>query len=82
MNHVSHDAARMMDRAAAAEYLTSQGYKTARATLAKLACVGGGPVFRSFGRKPLYLAADLMAWAEARTSGPRHSTSELAGVPA
>ena len=72
------DAARMMDRATAAEFLTMRGYKIARATLAKLACLGGGPVFRSFGRKPLYLAADLIAWAEGRTSGPRSSTSEAA----
>jgi len=70
----------LMDRAQAAEFLTSRGYRTARATLAKLACVGGGPPFRSYGRKPLYLAADLLGWAEARTTGPRHSTSEATSV--
>ena len=66
------------DRKNAAAFLTERGFKTAPATLAKLACLGGGPLFRSFGRKPLYLAADLLAWAEARTSGPRRSTSEAA----
>ena len=32
-------------------------------TLAKLACVGGGPCFRKAGRWPLYSPADLDAWA-------------------
>jgi hypothetical protein len=67
---------RCLDRKEAAQFLTSRGYRTAPATLAKLACLGGGPVFRSFGRKPLYLPADLLGWAEARTTAPRHSTSE------
>jgi hypothetical protein len=67
-----------LGRKEAAQFLTSHGYRTAPATLAKLACLGGGPVFRSFGRKPLYQAADLLAWAEARTTPPRHSTSERA----
>jgi len=70
--------ARHLDRKQAAQFLTDRGYRTALATLAKLACLGGGPVFRSWGRKPLYLAADLLAWAEARTNAPRHSTSEVA----
>jgi len=73
-----NEVERRLDRKQAAQFLTDRGYRTAPATLAKLACLGGGPVFRSFGRKPLYLAADPIAWAEARTSGPRRSTSEAA----
>ena len=69
--------AALMDRAQAAEFLTQKGFKTARATLAKLACVGGGPEFCSFGRKPLYHAADLLRWAESRTTKSRRSTSEM-----
>jgi len=69
--------ARHLDRKQAAQFLTDRGYRTAPATFAKLACLGGGPVFRSWGRKPLYLAADLVAWAEGRTSAPRRSTSEV-----
>jgi hypothetical protein len=65
-----------MDRRQAADFLTARGYRTAPATLAKLASIGGGPTFESFGRKPLYRATDLLAWAEARTSGPRRSTSD------
>jgi hypothetical protein len=65
-----------LDRQQAAAFLTANGYRTAPATLAKLASMGGGPVFASFGRKPLYREADLIAWAQARTTGPRRSTSD------
>lgn len=65
-----------LDRKQAAQFLTERGYRTAPATLAKLACIGGGPTFESFGRKPLYQEADLLAWARARTTGPRRSTSD------
>jgi len=65
-----------LDRRQAAQFLTERGYRTAPATLAKLACIGGGPTFQSFGRKPLYREADLLQWAGARTTGPRRSTSD------
>ena len=71
-----HDSTVLLDRKAAAGFLTERGFKTAPATLAKLACIGGGPMFASFGRKPLYREADLVAWARARTSAPRRSTSD------
>jgi hypothetical protein len=67
---------RPLDRREASAFLTDRGYRTAPATLAKLACLGGGPSFRSFGRRPLYEPADLLAWAAARSSGPRRSTSD------
>jgi hypothetical protein len=70
------DHERRLDRKLAAQFLTDLGYRTAHATLAKLACIGGGPTFESFGRKPLYHEADLLAWAEGKTSGPRRSTSD------
>jgi hypothetical protein len=70
------DSERLLSRKDAAQYLTTHGFTTAPATLAKLACLGGGPSFRSFGRKPLYRETDLIAWAQARTTGPRRSTSE------
>ena len=76
LNNPRPQTAGLMDRAQAAEFLTSHGYRTARATLAKLACLGGGPAFRSYGSRPLYSASDLIAWAEAKTSGLRRSTSE------
>ena len=65
-----------LDRQQAAAFLSARGYRTAPATLAKLASIGGGPVFESFGRKPLYREADLLAWAQGRTTGPRRSTTD------
>ena len=67
---------RRLGRKDAAQFLTERGYKTAAATLAKLACVGGGPPFESFGRRPLYREVDLLAWAQGRTTGLRRSTSD------
>jgi hypothetical protein len=67
---------RRLGRKEAAQFLTDQGYKTAPATLAKLACIGGGPPFESFGRRPLYREADLLGWAQGRTTGLRRSTSD------
>lgn len=67
----------LLSRAQAAEYLESIGVPVARTTLAKLACVGGGPRFRKFGRKPVYATVDLDAWVASRMSGPVGSTSEL-----
>jgi hypothetical protein len=83
MTHLTHlncDArvlpTALLDRKQAAAFLTEHGFKTAVATLAKLACIGGGPLYRSWGRKPLYLPAELLSWAQARTTGPRRSTSD------
>ena len=59
----------------------TRGYRTAPATLAKLASIGGGPTFESFGRKPLYREADLLAWAQAKTTGPRRSTIDPGARP-
>jgi hypothetical protein len=72
-----HDGAVLLDRRAAAEFLTSKGYRIAVATLAKLACIGGGPLFKHWGRKPIYRTTDLLEWVEAKTSGPKRSTSEV-----
>lgn len=62
------------DRAAAA--LTAAGYPTATATLATRASRGGGPLYRTYSGRALYRWADLLVWAESRTSAPRRSTSE------
>jgi hypothetical protein len=70
------DIQRRLYRKEAAQFLTSHGYRTAPATLAKLACIGGGPIFESFGRRPLYRETELLAWAQARSTGPRRSTSD------
>lgn len=45
-------------RRPAAEYLREQrGIPCSEKTLAKLACIGGGPVYRLFGRIPLYTSS-------------------------
>ena len=62
----------------AADFLQANyGFGTVE-TLAKLACIGGGPRFRKLGRFPVYTADDLQAWAMARLSDPVASTAEYA----
>src|SRR5271169_4656064 len=68
-------------RRAAAEYLREQrGIPCSEKTLAKLACIGGGPIYRRFGRIPLYLIADLDVYAEAKLSKPIRSAIASAAV--
>lgn len=64
-------------RKAAAEYLRNRwGIPCSEKTLAKLACIGGGPIYRRCGRIPLYTPHDLDAHAEAKVGKPVGSTSE------
>lgn len=66
-------------RKAAAEYVRERwGLPCQPSWLAKLAVVGGGPVFRRFGRVPVYSDDALDAWARSRLSGPMRSTSDAA----
>ena len=69
---------RRLTRAEAAAFLNERGFRVAYATLNKYATVGGGPVFESFGRRPLYKPADLLAWVASKTTRPRRHTSEQA----
>jgi len=48
----------------------------AAATLAKYRCVGGGPEFRHFGRKPVYEPEALDRWIAVKLSAPKRSTSD------
>jgi len=73
---VTTSEVRFLSRAEAAEFLSQRGYKTAPATLAKRAVVGGGPPFVSWGRKPLYQPEALLEWAQRRCTAPRRSTSD------
>lgn len=61
----------------AAQYLQERFGAYTAETLAKLACVGGGPRFQKLGRYPVYTLEELDAWAESRMSLPVCSTSEL-----
>ena len=51
---------RPLDRREASEYLRERhGIKLAPGTLAKLACVGGGPLYRLAGKLAVYDMPDL-----------------------
>ena len=56
--------------------LDRHGIEMAVATLAKLACLGGGPPFQKAGRVPLYPIELLDEWALARLGRVIRSTSE------
>ena len=68
--------AALLSRKCVAEALTTAGFPITQNTLRTKACRGGGPPYRTFGRATLYRWADALAWAEARLSAPRGSTSE------
>jgi hypothetical protein len=70
---------RPLDRREASEYLFDKhGIRRSPSTLAKLACVGGGPVFRKANRAVIYDPPALDTYAAEITSGPMRSTSEVA----
>jgi hypothetical protein len=69
-------------RKQAGEYLQqTYGFGSER-TLAKLACIGGGPVFHKAlnGRAVLYRKEDLDGWAASKIGGPLYSTSDRGAV--
>ena len=68
---------RLLRRREASVYLkTIWGIERTPATLAKLFCLGGGPVACKDGRIPLYAPADLDDWAQSRLSPKMRSTSD------
>lgn len=67
-------------RKAAGEYLKSKFGFGSEKTLAKLACVGGGPEFRKAGTAALYEPEKLDQWAAAKISAPLASTSQSSKV--
>jgi len=71
------DTPTYLRRHQAANFLQANyGFGTTE-TLAKLACVGGGPRFRKLGRFPVYTKDDLDDWAKSRLSEPVTSTAEF-----
>lgn len=73
-----HAAQRPLRRVEASAYLLEKhGIQRHPRTLAKLAVIGGGPVFRRAGRVPLYTHEALDEFAASITSPTVHSTSEL-----
>jgi hypothetical protein len=69
-------AVQFLRRKAAGQYLRGKyGFGSER-TLAKLACVGGGPEFRKAGPIVLYEPEKLDYWALAQIGKPQLSTSD------
>jgi hypothetical protein len=67
-----------MRRADAARYIReTYGIPCVTTTLAKYACIGGGPAFRKAGKFPMYSRDDLDTWANRRFGRRVYSTSEL-----
>ena len=65
-------------RSEAADYVANHyGFPCSRQWLAKLAVIGGGPVFRKAGRYPVYEPRELDLWAKARIGPRRRSTSDV-----
>ncbi len=68
---------RLLRRKMASEYRhETHGLVRAPSTLAKLAVIGGGPVFRRVGRFPYYETDDLDKWVASKLSAPMRSTSD------
>jgi hypothetical protein len=66
-------------RPQAAEYLRKKYGFGSEKTLAKLACIGGGPEFCKAGRIALYEPPSLDDWARAKIGRPQKSTSDTGG---
>lgn len=67
---------KLLRRKAASEYLhETHGFDCAPSTLAKVAVIGGGPIFRRIGRVPLYATDDLDEWVASKLSPRMRSTS-------
>lgn len=66
----------LLRRKQVAEALTAKGYPIAVASLATMACRGGGPPYQTFGRVAIYRWGNALEWAEARMTAPQRCTSE------
>lgn len=60
----------------AADFLADRGYPISRFTLDTMVTRGDGPPYCKWGKYRLYEEGDLLAWARARTSPKRSSSSE------
>jgi hypothetical protein len=66
-----------LTRQESASYLSARGLLVSKNTLQKFATTGGGPEYAIFGNRALYTPQNLEAWAEARLTASRKSTSEI-----
>jgi hypothetical protein len=68
--------AQFLRRKQAGEYLKAKFGFGSEKTLAKLACIGGGPEFCKAGTAALYEPAKLDEWALAKIGPSQRSTSD------
>jgi hypothetical protein len=64
----------------ASSFFGDRGFRVAVSTLAKWACVGGGPRFVKLGRRRLYTEQSLQDWLTEKLSREVASTSEAAAA--
>jgi len=57
------------------EYINRLGLQVSKNTLQKWATTGGGPTYRRFGKRAVYLVSDINAWVASKLSSPRASSS-------
>lgn len=67
-------------RKAAGEYLKAKYGFGSEKTLAKLATIGGGPLFHKAAKAAIYKPEDLDAWAQSKIGAPQKSTSDAAAA--
>ena len=63
-----------LTRAEAAAHLSRRGLPTAKSTLEKMACRGGGPPYVLYGNRALYLVTELDPWAEGRLINKKNTS--------
>jgi hypothetical protein len=72
---------KFLRRKAASDYLReTHGLDRAPSTLAKLAVIGGGPIFCRAGRVPLYSPESLDTWVASLLTGPMRSTTDTSSA--
>jgi len=64
-------------RKAAGEYLKVKYGFGSEKTLAKLATIGGGPLFHKAANAAIYKPEDLDEWALGKIGAPQRSTSDV-----
>jgi len=79
MSKLDPDA--LLTRKKVAEALTEAGFPVSPTTLQTKVTRGGGPIFRLFGRVPLYRWGDALDWAQSRLSAPMTSSAARDNLP-
>jgi hypothetical protein len=73
MNNTPQNPNALLTREQLATALTEAGFPVRAKTLATQASRGGGPPYRRFGPRVLYVWSEGLSWAHARLSPPINS---------